>query len=117
MLMMSHTPEHISATQDQMLAGLIPQFLMTAERAQTSTPFDADAFMQDVFNSYGFPCYPLDGHIENTVYQYHGDPDMHPLFTYAFKDPSFTVYQYHYGIVAFVYTQNGESKHFITRMD
>lgn len=115
MLMKSYTT--YTKQQDYLLAGLIPNFLLTAEKHQESNDFDINQFIKDVEYAYGFPTTELGGTVTNTVYRYPSDPDLYPLFTYEFDDPSVVVHQYQYGIVAFIHTKDGNQTQYITRMD
>lgn len=115
MLMKSYTS--YTEQQDYMLAGLIPNFLLTAENNQNSDVYDIEQFIEDVKAQYGYPCISLEGKVVDTVYKYPRDPDLYPLFSYTFSIPDLVVYQYEYSILAFIYKKDGEQHQFITRMD
>lgn len=90
--------------------GLVPMIVADAYHNSSNL----DEFMPNVEACYGFPMPEMKGGIViDGVYTYDGDPDLKPLAKFDLPKLDMVVYQYHYGIVAFV----SSDYTFVVRMD
>lgn len=90
--------------------GTIPYIIGSLEPLKP--PYKEEVILPKVQEEYGFGLHELsNGTITATgTYETIGDIPLEPIATYTLG--SFVVYQYHYGILAFMF-----DKPFITRMD
>ena len=79
--------------------GYIPSILQQALALAPIHP--QEDFLEAVNQSYGFPLYELGGTIKNGIYEYPNDPSLEPIAAYLID--GFTIFQYAYGIMAFMY--------------